>query len=140
MSVYLDASVLLPTLIDEPGSNAVERFLASVEEGFVISDFAAEEVASGLSRLVRTRLITSDVAVKRLSIFDAWRADEGQAVDMETADFRAASAIVRRFELMLRAPDALHIAVCRRLDARLATLDVRLAEAANALGVRIAPL
>ncbi len=140
MSVYLDASVLLPTLIDEPGSGAVERFLAGVDDGVVISEFAAAEVASGMSRLVRTRLITSDVAVRRLSIFDAWRADEGQSVDVEPADFRAASAIIRRFELMLRAPDALHIAVCRRLDARLATLDVRLAEAADGLGVRIAPI
>jgi len=140
LSVYLDASVLLPTLIDEPESDAVERFLAGVDDGLVISEFAATEVASGMSRLVRTRLITSDVAARRLSIFDAWRADEGRPVDVEAADFRAASAIVRRFELMLRAPDALHIAVCRRLDARLATLDVRLAEAAGALGVRVAPI
>jgi hypothetical protein len=140
LSVYLDASVLLPTLVDEPGSEAVEHFLARVDDGLVISEFAAAEMASGMSRLVRTRLIAGDVAARRLSIFDAWRGDETQAVDIEGSDVRAASAIVRRFELMLRAPDALHIAVCRRLDARLATLDVRLAGAASKLGVMIAPI
>jgi predicted nucleic acid-binding protein len=140
LSVYLDASVLLPTLIDEPGSEAVERFLAQVDDGLIISEFAATEVASGVSRLVRMRMIASDVAARRLSIFDAWRADESQSIDIEGADVRAASAIVRRFEMMLRAPEALHIAVCRRLDARLATLDVRLADAASKLGVMIAPI
>jgi len=132
--------MLMPTIIDEPGSEAVEHFLARVDDGLVISEFAAAEVASGMSRLVRTRLITGDLATRRLAIFDAWRADEAQTIDIEGADVRAASTIVRRFELMLRAPDALHIAVCRRLDARLATLDVRLAGAANTLGVMIAPI
>ena len=140
MSVYLDASVLLPTIIQEPGSEAVERFLARIDEGLVISEFAAAEAASGLSRLVRTHLIASDAAVRRLAIFDAWRADESQSIDIEGGDVRAAGAIVRRFELMLRAPDALHIAICRRLDARLVTLDIRLAEAADKLGVIVAPL
>ena len=137
MSVYLDASVLLPTIVDEPSSAAVERFLTSVDDGLIISEFAAAEVASGMSRLVRTRLIDSDVATRRLSIFDAWRANETQAIDIEGSDVRAASAIVRRFELMLRAPDALHVAVCRRLDARLATFDLRLAEVAEKLGVNV---
>ena len=132
--------MLMPTIIDEPGSEAVEHFLARVDDGLVISEFAAAEVASGMSRLVRTRLITGDLATRRLAIFDAWRADEAQTIDIEGADVRAASTIVRRFELMLRAPDALHIAVCRRLDARLATLDGRLAGAASKLGVMIAPI
>jgi uncharacterized protein len=140
LSVYLDASVLLPIIIEEPGSEAVERFLTRVDDGLVISEFAAAEVASGVSRLVRTHLIARDVATRRLSIFDAWRADESQSIDIEGADVRAAGAIVRRFELTLRAPDALHLAVCRRLDARLATLDVRLTEAANKLGVMVEPI
>jgi predicted nucleic acid-binding protein len=42
---------------------------------------------------------------------------------------------VRRFDLKLRAPDALHLAICRRLQARLVTLDNNLARAARALDV-----
>ena len=44
---------------------------------------------------------------------------------------------VRRFDLKLRAPDALHAAICRRLGMRLVTLDRRLAAAARALGIDV---
>ena len=44
---------------------------------------------------------------------------------------------VRRFDLALRAPDALHLAVARRLDATLVTLDRRLTAAARELGIAV---
>ena len=42
-----------------------------------------------------------------------------------------------RFELALRAPDALHLAMVRRLDASLITLDRRLAAAARDLDIAV---
>ena len=57
MSAYLDASVILPTLIPETGSAAVDRFITESGEAMAISDFAAAEVASALSRLVRTGVL-----------------------------------------------------------------------------------
>ncbi len=53
LSVYLDASVLLPTLIAEPTTEAVYNCLGGDDRELLISDFAAAEVASALSRLVR---------------------------------------------------------------------------------------
>jgi hypothetical protein len=44
---------------------------------------------------------------------------------------------VRRFDLLLRAPDALHAAICRRLDLTLVTLDQRLAKAAREVGIEV---
>ncbi len=44
---------------------------------------------------------------------------------------------VRRFDLALRAPDALHLAIARRLDATLVTLDRRRAAAAGELGIAV---
>jgi len=55
-------------------------------------------------------------------------------------DVRLAGAYVRRFDLALRAPDALHIAVARRLDVALVTLDRRMAAAARELGVAVEEL
>lgn len=133
MSVYLDASVLLPTVIPEPGSGAVDRFLAQATSELLVSDFAVAEVASGISRLVRMRLLDSRRANLMLAAFDAWRAAGAQPADMESADVRWAAIVVRRFDLMLRAPDALHLAICQRLEARLVTMDVRLAAAAEKL-------
>src|SRR5271167_2463786 len=53
LSAYLDTSVLLPTLIAEPATEAVYDCLGAYEQELLISDFAAAEVASALSRLIR---------------------------------------------------------------------------------------
>ncbi len=136
MSAYLDASTILPTLIEEAASAAVDRFIAETDEPLVISEFAAAEVASALSRLVRTGLLDRDDAAARLADFDAWRAASADDLDLQASDVRLANVFVRRFDLMLRAPDALHVAACRRADFLLVTLDQRLAAAAGELGVR----
>lgn len=137
MTPYLDASALLPMLIDEPGSRAVDAFITQMDQPPVVSDFAAAEVASALSRLARTARLAIDDAMSRLSDFDAWRAAAAAEVEMTAADIRLAAVYVRRFDLMLRTPDALHAAVCRREDLELITLDRRLATSAGALGITV---
>ena len=137
MSAYLDTSVLLPTLIAEPSTESVYDYLGAINQELLISDFAAAEVASALSRLIRMRLLTDADASARLADFDAWRAAMSLLVDIRAADARLAYIYVRRFELGLRAPDALHLAITRRLDATLVTLDGRLAIAARELGIAI---
>ena len=134
---YLDASVLLPTLIIEPATAAVYEFLGGNNREFLISDFAAAEVASALSRLIRVGRLQASDATARLADFDAWRAATTAPAEIHAADIRLAGAYVRRFDLALRAPDALHVAVARRLDAALVTLDRRLAAAARELGVAV---
>jgi uncharacterized protein len=137
LSVYLDASAILPWLLDEPASDLILRFLASQPERLV-SDFAAAEVAAVLSRLVRTRTLDASGANMRLADFDAWRADTSETIELRAGDARLAGTYVRRFELMLRAPDALHLALARRVDATLVTLDRRMARAAAELDVPVA--
>jgi len=136
LSAYLDASVILPTLIEEPGSAIVDRFLGEIDQQVVVSELAAAEVAAALSRLVRTGLLEIGDARDRLADFDAWRAAATQDFDIQPSDVRLANVFVRRFDLMLRAPDALHAAACRRQDHLLVTMDRRLAAAALELGVR----
>ena len=137
MSVYLDASVILPTLIEEAGSALVDRFMAELTDDLIVSEFASAEVASALSRLVRTGLLDREDASLRLADFDAWRAATARDLDLQPADVRLANVFVRWFDLMLRDPDALHAAACRREDHLLVTLDRRLALAAVELGVRV---
>jgi uncharacterized protein len=137
LSAYLDASVLLPTLIVEPTTEAVFEYLGRGDREFLVSDFAAAEVASALSRLVRMALLTEADASARLADFDAWRGATSSPTDIEASDVRLAYIYVRRFDLGLRAPDALHLAITRRLDVTLVTLDRRLINAASALGVAV---
>jgi uncharacterized protein len=138
VSIYLDASILVPRLIEERHSIDVDDYMAENREEVLISDFAAAEVASALSRLVRTRRLTTADAASALNDFEIWRSTRSSSVDLRTADARLAYAYVRRFELMLRAPDALHLAIARRLGATLVTLDGRLADAGRELAVAVA--
>ena len=57
------------------------------------------------------------------------------SAEIHAADIRLADAYVRRFDLGLRASDAMHLAIAWRLDGSLLTLDRRLAAAARELGV-----
>ena len=137
MGAYLDTSILLASQLEEVASDAVDEFVAATFEPLLVSDFAAAELASGVSRLVRMRVLPSDDAMAQLRDFDVWRARETVAVDMSGGDVRLADAYVRRFDLMLKAPDALHLAMSSRLGASLVTLDQRLANAARALGLTV---
>jgi hypothetical protein len=137
VSFYLDASVIVPTLVDEIASVVVARFVREAADPLIVGDFAAMEVTSAISRLVRMKSLSSEIALVRLGEFDAWRSAKTSNLDLQPADLRLSGVYIRRFELGLRAPDALHAAVCQRGDHTLVTLDARLAAAAEALGVRV---
>lgn len=124
-------------LIEEPGSPAVDKFIQEDPGPLAVSEFAAAEVASALSRLVRTGRLQAEDAANRLADFDAWRAAATEELDLQASDIRLAGVYVRRFDLMLRAPDALHAAACQRSAMLLVTLDKRLAAAAKALGIMV---
>jgi predicted nucleic acid-binding protein len=137
VNLYLDASVLVPTLVREHDSPTIIEFLLSQPDELTVSDFGAAEVAAALSRLVRVGRLTEGDAMERLADFDDWRAGATEAADIDPHDCRLANAYVRRFDLKLRAPDALHAAICRRLELKLVTLDRRLAAAADRLGIDV---
>src|SRR5262249_39533216 len=99
LTCYLDFGVMLPIVFKEPASALVDVFMSTVQQEPWVSDFAAAEVASALSRFVRTgRLQVADGAVC-LSDFDVWRAAMTRPVDTHAADVRLAGAFVRKFDL-----------------------------------------
>ncbi len=137
MSLYLDASAIVPILFAELSSAALDSYLSATTERLVVGDLAAVEVNAAVARLVRMQLLTRDGAAAVLEEFDAWRATATVGVDIQSADFGPAILFVRHFELGLGAPGALHVAVCRRHGHRLFSLDRRLVAAAGALGVEV---
>ena len=137
MSPYLDASALVPVIMKEPSRAAVVGFLATAVGRPMISDFAAAEVSSAVSRLVRVGELSAEQARDRLFSFDTWCATDFEAIDVAPQDVRTAASFVRMFELKLRTPDALHLATCLRLGAVMVCLDRRLAAAAEALDVPV---
>lgn len=137
MSYYLDASVLVPRLLDEPMTEAVQHFVVAHDGSLHISDFAAGEVSSAIAKAVRDRRIAVVDAAARLADFDVWRTATTIEAVMVRADLIAADAMVRRFDLKLRLPDAIHAASCQRFGLTLVTFDKRLSDAARALGIAV---
>ena len=93
LSWYLDASVMIPILVKEPASAAVDAFMSSVQQEPWVSDFAAADVASALSRLVRTGRLEASVGAASLSDFDVWRAAMTRPAEIYAADIRLGRSV-----------------------------------------------
>lgn len=137
MRLYLDASVLVPLFVEEPGT---ARARALIEGNvLLIGDFAAGEFSAAISRRTRTDEIPAADAAAIFAALDSWSSRAATRIELVGQDGPAAMELVRRFDLGLRTPDALHIAIARRIGAALATFDVRMAMAAQSLGVSVVP-
>lgn len=135
VEAYLDASVLVPMLLTEPASPIVDAWIKATEARLLVSDLAAAEVSSAMSFALRTGRVTLTGAERRLRDFDGWRANLTFDADIRPEDIKLADRFVRRFDLKLRPPDAIHAATALRMGATLITFDRRLLLAATALGV-----
>ena len=84
--------------------------------------------------------LTAELAAAAVSEFDLWRLRDVRSVEVEPEDVILAEHLVRRIELGLRAPDAVHLALCARLMQPLLTFDMHQAGAARAIGLDVLTL
>ena len=138
MSLYLDASVLVALFVIDPSSARAEAFLSAHPEIVVVSDFGIAEFSSAVGRRVRTRDLTRKDGQLAFSNLDTWIARSAYREEVTTADIDAATRILRRLDVNLRAPDAIHIAIARRVEATLVTFDRGMAAGTRALGIAVA--
>ncbi len=136
MTVYLDTSVVVAILIDEPSSEAARAWFRRADDDVIVADFAAVEFAAGISRWLRMGRIDVGQAEFALASFDMLRA-QCLSYAHGRDDFALAELIARDFTTKLLAPDALHLASAKNAGATLATFDARLAEAARTAGVEL---
>ncbi|MEQ7156388.1 type II toxin-antitoxin system VapC family toxin [Brevundimonas aurifodinae] len=135
MRVYLDASALVSMISGEPTAGAVLSQIRLGDAPPLISDFATAESSAALAKLGRTGAFPVARLRELYSDLDRWALTAAEEVAIVSSDIAAANALVRRPEVSLRAPDAIHIAAAHRLGATLLTLDRGMARAAAALGV-----
>jgi predicted nucleic acid-binding protein len=138
VSLYLDASLLVALFVIDPSSARAEAFLAANPAIVLVSDFGAAEFSSAVARRVRTHELTQDDGRLAFLRFDLWCARAVHRHETTAADIDAADRILRRLDLPLRTPDAIHIALARRLDATLLTFDRQMATSARALDTAVA--
>jgi predicted nucleic acid-binding protein len=137
VSIYLDASVLVALFTDDPFSARADTLLSKNPVAAFISDFAAIEFASAVSRRVRMRELTLPHAQIAFANFDGWIERVVQRLQMTAEDVATAETFLRRLDLNLRTQDALHIAMTKRIGTTLMTFDKSMAAAARALKISV---
>lgn len=138
--IYVDTSALGAVFFREATSGAVAAALRSHSaEGLVISGWTLTEMASVGAIKERAGTVSPAVRAEAMRAFQRFASTELQVVEVEAFDYRGAASLVEKVA-NLRAGDALHVAIAHRLGAKLATLDLRLGQAASACGVRVMDL
>jgi uncharacterized protein len=134
---YLDTSVLGAIFFREPNAAAVlDHVKAASVFGLAISSWILTEMASVGAIKERTGVIDHATRCQALDKFDHFVASSVLVEEVEPNDFRVAATMIAG-PGALRAGDALHLAIARRLGADLATLDRRLAKAAPLHGIAL---
>ena len=136
MSAYLDASAIVPMFLDDAFSERMDSFLEHAPQ-LQLSDFAGAEFASAIGLKIRIGELTEAEARDAFADFDQWRMAATIRIETGQQDIRTAEAILRRLDLPLRTPDALHVAIVQRLGSHLVTFDERMAASARALGLTV---
>ncbi len=134
MSLYLDASALVPLFIQEATTERLWSRLAG--EAVLVSGFAAAEFSAAVARWQRIGELSAEGQAAAYAEFDRWVAQEAIPAIETSADMQAANLLVRA-SFGLRTPDAFHVAVAQRMGAKLFTLDHKMAAAAVALGLPV---
>lgn len=136
--VYVDVSVWIALLANEPSSPLLQRWLEQETGQLVTSRWSVVEVASALSIKVRRGELSGQQAQDLYERFDALVLGEVSLVPLATADYDQAAVLCRNAASGLRAGDALHLAVALRArSSHLNTLDKVMALNAEKLGIEL---
>jgi uncharacterized protein len=134
---YVDTSILVASLANETHTYRTQLWLSEQRaEDLTISDWVVSEFSSALSLKLRTKQMSEEKRADALAAFARLTADFLVVLPVSTLHFGVAARFADRYELGLRAGDALHLAVAAESGATIYTLDQRLAAAGPALGVK----
>ncbi|MEQ1617611.1 MAG: type II toxin-antitoxin system VapC family toxin [Terricaulis sp.] len=137
MSAYLDASVLVALFTNDTMTTAATALVKAAPPPLMVSDFAGLEFASAISRIARMRLLPNATARQALADLDVFVSRSAISVEISSLDVVLAASFIRRLDLNLRGPDAMHVAMASRLGATLFTLDAKLKACARKLGLSV---
>ena len=136
--IYLDTSVLLPLFVREPGSGRVRNWFAALPpHELTVSEWTRTEFVSAIGIKVRRGGLENRVAQDILRTFQQLADHSLLVLAPGREDFRLSSRYLERFELGLRAGDALHLAIALNHGAReLCSLDQVLVKSAQKLKIK----
>ena len=135
--IYLDTSVLVAYYVPEPLSQQAQQRLLSATT-VTISDLVQTEFVAALS--LRQRIGDISLAdIQQIATLFFKHVDDGlyHSLPLHSSTFRLARDYIARFDLPLKAPDALHLAAASLAQLTLATADRQLARNAQSLGITV---
>src|SRR5260370_26338680 len=115
-------------------------WLPGASSRLVVSDWTLTEFSSALELGVRVGRLTTAGRDTAEAALQSWHDREPFSVAVEPNDIRAARHLVRATALPLRAGDALHLAIAKRLGCSVGTFDVGMRDAGADLGLPIEAL
>lgn len=133
--MYLDTSVVVAYYVPEPLSAQVQAIYGTLSTP-AISELVELEFFAALSLKLRVGDLERAHVEQVARLF--LRHVEGgwyTAVHLQASHYRRARDFIARFDLPLKAPDALHLAVAAAEGQQLITADQQLARNAEALGL-----
>jgi predicted nucleic acid-binding protein len=134
---YVDTSVLVAAFTNERRTSDIQIWLGRQDlDELMISEWSRTEFSAALSIKLRTGQIKPDERSTALASFARLTLESLSVVPVDTAHFRTAARLSDQSQLGLRAGDSLHLAIAADRGATVETLDMRLAKAGAALGVR----
>ncbi len=134
MIYYLDTSVLVSLFVEDTHTRRARKILLTRPQ-LLISDFGAAEFASAISGLSLMGALRDFAPVSFYHNFDGWCARTTRRIPLGSEDIRVAESWLRKLDLGIRTPDAMHLAIVQRMQAKLATFDKKMALAASKLGI-----
>jgi predicted nucleic acid-binding protein len=141
LSFYLDTSLVVAALIPESDSVRADAWLrANASTNLGISEWVIAEFSSALSIKVRARQIEPSARANAMAVFMRLSMEAFTVLPISNEHVRTAARFVEQSSRALRAPDALHLAICADHGAALCTLDQDMKEAAKALGISAAEI
>jgi uncharacterized protein len=136
--IYCDTSFVVAALTPEARTTDVQNWMEGLDEGALcVSAWTVTEFSAAISAKARIGAISAELKASALT---RWRGmlDDGLSMaKLPEEAFELAARFCEMRDTALRAGDALHLAIASIGGHRLATLDIRMAEAALAVGVEV---
>ncbi len=136
--VYVDTSVWVAVLTQEPSTETLMRALEAEAGQLLTAIWTRTELASALGIKARRKELTQDRVRQLIQEFELWVAGGLTALPVDSMDFLLAARLCENIDTELRGGDALHLSVAKRCRAtHLMSLDKDMLENASSLGMQL---
>jgi predicted nucleic acid-binding protein len=137
LRTYLDASVVVSMFTIDVHSNRARTWLDAERRDLSLSDWSLAEFSSAIALGVRVGRLSETDRHGAEALLGAWLGSNARVDAVQADDIRVARSLIGATQLPLRASDALHLAIAKRLGHTIATFDVGMARAAADLGLAL---